>query len=127
MRRTLVLLSLGTMSLFALACSGPSNAPGSTASLDPDALTISARDLAFSTDELSAPAGEPFQIVFDNQESAPHNVSIYRDASLSEAILVEEPFSGPRVVTYDVPPLTAGEYVFRCDLHPDMAGILRAE
>jgi plastocyanin len=115
------------MSVFALACSAPSNVPGSTAPVDPDALTISARDLRFSTDALSAPAGEPFQIVFDNQESAPHNVSIYRDASLSEAILVEEPFSGPRVVTYEVPALAVSQYVFRCDVHPDMKGTLTVE
>jgi plastocyanin len=127
MKRPLTLLAIGAVSVFALACSAPSNAPGSTAPVDPDALTISARDLAFSTDELSASAGEPFQIVFDNQESAPHNVSIYRDASLSEAILVEEPFSGPRIVTYEVPALAAGQYVFRCDVHLDMRGTLTTE
>lgn len=109
------------------ACSGASTASGATAppsSADPGALRIAANDLAFSTAALTAPAGEPFQIVFDNQEGAPHNVSIYRDPSASEKVFVEEPFGGPRIVTYDVPALAAGSYFFRCDVHPDMKGTL---
>jgi plastocyanin len=73
---------------------------------------------------LTAPADKPFQIVFDNQEAALHNVAIYRDASAAEKVLVEEPFSGPAVVTYEVPALGAGTYFFRCDVHPDMRGNL---
>jgi plastocyanin len=106
------------------ACSGASGNPTPSASIDPDALTIEARDLAFSTSALTAPAGSPFQIAFDNQEGAPHNVAIYRDASASEPILVEEPFAGPRVVIYAVPGLAPGSYFFRCDVHPNMQGTL---
>jgi hypothetical protein len=75
--------------------------------MDPDALTIAARDLTFSTTTLASPAGKPFQIVFDNQESEPHNVAIYSDPSATQDVFVEEPFGGPRVVTYDVPALAA--------------------
>jgi plastocyanin len=95
-------------------------------SIDPDAVTIAASDLAFSTSSLSAPADEPFQIAFDNREGAPHNVAIYRDDSATEQVFGSEPFSGPAVVTYDLPPLAAGTYFFRCDVHPDMAGKLTA-
>ena len=80
----------------------------------------------FSTDTLSAPADEPFQIAFDNQEGAPHNVAIYRDSSAAEKLFGEDPFSGPAVVVYDVPALAAGTYFFRCDVHPDMSGELTA-
>ena len=106
------------------ACSSGSNGRTAAPSVDPDALTISARDLAFSTSTLAAPADKPFQIAFDNQESAPHNVAIYRDAAANDAVFAPEPFSGPALVTYDVPALAAGRYVFRCDLHPDMSGQL---
>lgn len=109
--------------VFVAACSA-ADGRAASASIDPNALTISADDLAFSTAALTAPAGEPFQVVFDNRESAPHNVAIYRDRSATEAVFVEEPFGGPRIVTYDVPALAAGSYFFRCDLHPDMSGTL---
>ena len=83
------------------ACSAGSAGRTVEPSIDPDALTIAADDLEFSTSRLSAPADEPFQIAFDNQERAPHNVAIYRDESASEMMFGSEPFSGPAVVTYD--------------------------
>lgn len=110
--------------VFVAACSGSAASATEPPSIDPDALTISANDLKFSTATLSAPAGEPFQIVFDNQEAAPHNVAIYRDASATDKVLVEEPFGGPRSVTYSVPALEPGSYFYRCDVHPDMKGTL---
>jgi len=107
-----------------VGCSGASGNPTPPPSIDTDALSIAARNLAFSTAALTAPAGSPFQIAFDNQEGAPHNVSIYRDASAAEKVLVEEPFAGPRLVVYVVPALEPGDYFFRCDVHPDMQGTL---
>ncbi len=106
------------------ACTGGSAIPTAQPSVGPDALTIEANGLAFSTTSLTAPADKPFQIVFDNQEAALHNVAIYRDASAAEKVLVEDPFSGPAVVVYDVPALGSGTYFFRCDVHPDMSGSL---
>ncbi len=123
--KRLVSSTLITLAIVALAaCSGSSGGPSTVPSVDPGAIAISAKDLQFSTETLSAPADEPFQIAFDNQESAPHNVAIYRDAGAAEEVFVPEPFSGPAAVTYDVPALAAGTYFFRCDVHPDMAGQL---
>ncbi len=119
-------LALVTLALILAACSGGSSGSTPQPSVDPGALTITAKDLQFSTDSLTAPADEPFQIVFDNQESAPHNVAIYRDAAATDDVFVPEPFSGPAAVTYDVPALAAGTYFFRCDVHPQMAGQLTA-
>jgi len=117
--------ALLTIAIVALAaCSAGSSGPAVEPSIDPDALTITADDLAFSTRTLSAPADEPFQIAFDNQEGAPHNVAIYGDDSATEKVFGSDPFSGPAVVTYDVPALAAGSYFFRCDVHPDMSGEL---
>jgi plastocyanin len=120
-----------TSALFALAivvaaCSAGSSGQAAEPSTDPDALRISANGMAFSTSALTAPADEPFQIVFDNQESAPHNVAIYRDSSASEKLFGSDPFSGPASVTYEVPALPAGTYFFRCDVHPEMSGQLTA-
>ena len=117
--------ALITTAIVALAaCSAGASGRAIEPSIDPDALTIAAKDLAFSTSTLSAPADEPFQIAFDNQESALHNVAIYRDSSATEKVFGSDPFSGPAVVRYDVPPLAPGTYFFRCDVHPDMSGQL---
>jgi plastocyanin len=106
------------------ACSSGSTWGAAAGSIDPNALRISAKDLAFSTNALSAPANQPFQIAFDNQEGAPHNVAIYRDSSASQKVFGSDPLSGPAMVTYAVPALAPGTYFFRCDIHPDMSGQL---
>jgi plastocyanin len=124
MNRVLSLGLITTAILALAACSAGSSGRMVEPSIDPDALTIAAKDLAFSTSRLSAPAGKPFQIAFDNQESAPHNVAIYRDSAATQKVLGSEPFGGPGVVRYDVPPLAPGSYFFRCDVHPSMAGQL---
>jgi plastocyanin len=73
----------------------------------------------FDADCLAAPAGKPFEIVFDNMDAGiPHNVAIYTDQSADTPLFVGEVFSGPDVVTYEIPALDAGTYFFRCDVHP---------
>ena len=64
-----------------------------------------------------------FTIHFDNQESAPHNVAIYKDASASEKISVGEIITAAKADQV-VPALTAGTYFFRCDVHTTMTGSL---
>jgi nitrite reductase (NO-forming) len=86
-------------------------------------LVISAEGMAFDTDCLAAPAGTVFTIRFTNDDAGvPHNVSIYTDASARTPLFVGDLVSGPQTVTYHVPALDAGTYVFRCDVHPQMNG-----
>ena len=122
----LLSLTLAAIALVALAACSTSSGQAAEPSIDPNALRISANNLAFSTDTLVAPADEPFQIAFNDQEGAPHNVAIYRDSSAAEKPFGEDPFSGPAVVVYEVPALAAGTYFFRCDVHPEMTGELTA-
>jgi plastocyanin len=90
-------------------------------------VSIAADALAFSTDTLSAPAGEGFTIAFENEEAVPHNVAIYRDRTATDPLFTGETITGPRTVTYQVPELEAGGYFFRCDVHPtQMTGTLEA-
>jgi plastocyanin len=126
MSRLLYGVLVATAIVVLAACSTGSAGRAAQPSVGPDALRISATNLVFSTSTLSAPADEPFQIAFDNQESAPHNVAIYRDSSATEKVFGSDPFSGPAVVVYDVPALAAGTYFFRCDVHPEMSGQLIA-
>jgi plastocyanin len=120
-------LGLAAIVLVMAACSSGATAAvpsGLPASVDPNAIQISAKDLKFSTAQLNAPADKAFGIVFDNQEGVPHNVAIYKDQSASQKIFGQDPFGGPKAVTYQVGPLAAGSYFFRCDVHPDMKGTL---
>jgi plastocyanin/uncharacterized membrane protein len=84
-------------------------------------------DQGFSSDRLTAPAGEAFGLVFDNEDDGvPHNVAIYTDDSAAESLFVGDLVDGPKTVTYDVPALDPGSYYFRCDVHPQMNGTLEA-
>ena len=106
---------------------GSSAAPSATAG-DPGAPTatkidIAAVNIAFDKSELAAPADEPFQIVFANNDAGvPHNVEIKDSAGTS--IFKGEIFPGVETRTYDVPALAAGSYTFICTVHPNMAGTL---
>lgn len=92
----------------------------------PDALGVCAvDDERFDPELLEAPADEPFEIVFANEdEGIPHNVAIYADESAEDARFVGDWIDGPRTVTYEVPALEADSYYFRCDVHPIMDGTL---
>jgi plastocyanin len=89
-------------------------------------LEISAANLAFDRSELVVPADVAVGLVFENRESAPHNIAIYADDSAGQALFVGEVFSGPASRLYRLPALAAGTYFFRCDVHQDMTGSLVA-
>jgi cytochrome c oxidase subunit II len=98
----------------------PSAAPGTTV------VKISADQIAFDLSQIEVPAGEPFVIEFANLEAVPHNVEIYLG---NESIFSGEIITGPATISYQVPALEAGEYVFQCVVHPiaAMTGTLIAK
>ena len=124
MKRIVPLLALAVLAVVMAACSGSASPAAPSASPDPNAIQLSANNLKFSTDSLSAAADKAFQIQFNNQEGAPHNVAIYKDQGASQKVFAQDPFGGPKTVTYQVGPLAAGTYFFRCDVHTDMKGTL---
>jgi plastocyanin len=86
-------------------------------------LTVVAAALAFDTSTIELPADTATTITFDNQDSGvQHNISIYRDETLSEVLFQGELITGPGVVEYAIEALPAGEYYFQCDVHPTMNG-----
>ena len=127
--------SLASLTLAAIlgvvlaACSGGGGgAPATGGGAAEGDVTVSADNLEFDTDRITAPAGEAFTIAFTNAESAPHNIAIYSDESRSETLFQGEVISGPNnTVTYEVDALEAGEYYFQCDVHPDMNGTFVVE
>lgn len=90
-------------------------------------LQLSAQNIAFDTKQLEAPAGQPFQIQFDNLEGVVHNVSIF---SGNEKLFTGDPITGPDAqITYQIDALPPGQYTFICDYHPvpDMTGTLTVQ
>ena len=125
MKRLTLILGLGALAAVLAACSGSSAGTAAPAgSVDPNAIVVTAQDLKFNPTEVSAPADAAFEIVFDNQEGAPHNMKI-SDSTGAEV------FKGEIVtnqkVTYQVPALAAGSYPFICEVHPDMKGTITVE
>jgi len=90
---------------------------------------IAAQNVAFDKPCMTAKAGEPFTLKFDNKEAVAHNVSIHEGADAgSPAVLTGQIITGPRVVDYQVPALKAGRHFYRCDVHPNaMTGTLVAK
>jgi plastocyanin len=90
-------------------------------------IQISAENIEFNTDELTAPAGE-ITIEFDNRDSGiVHNIHIREGTKPNGASIAKTKLeTGPKVQTLTVT-LEAGEYYFLCDAHPNMNGILTVQ
>ena len=108
---------------------GPASAPPSTPSSSAATgavLHISAQNIAFDTNHLEAPAGQAFVLDFDNNDPGiPHNVEI-KDAN-GTSKFKGQIVNGPATISYQVPALAAGSYMFVCDVHPNMTGTLTAK
>ena len=89
------------------------------------AAEIAAENILFTADSLSLAAEAEVTIAFDNRDTGvPHNVAIYTDETATEEIFVGEVFPGPEAMEYTFTSPPAGEYFFRCDVHPTMTGTL---
>lgn len=82
-----------------------------------DGVAVTTSGLAFDPTEISVTAGE---VTFDitNEDDAPHTFTV-DDASLK--IEVDSGGSASGSATFE-----AGEYDFRCEIHPAMTGTITA-
>jgi plastocyanin len=84
---------------------------------------VVAEGIQFDTGTIELPADTESQIVFENRDAGiDHNIAIYPDDTATEALFRGEIFPGPAERTYEVPAISAGEYFFKCDVHPQMNG-----
>ena len=106
-----------------------SAAPGSAAPGSPAAsggaadVSIMASNIAFAPTSVTAPAGRPFTIDFNNMDaSVPHDIYIKDStgADKFEGAII----NGPADTTYNVPALPAGTYTFVCSIHSNMTGTM---
>jgi plastocyanin len=128
-RGALITLILVLASALA-ACSDGSDASepagggtGGTATVENGAVEITAEEsLIFNVDTIEAPAGEDFTITLVNNDTAPHNISIYSEEGGDLLGEVGATAEAGQTVTLDVSALEPGEYYFQCDIHPEMNG-----
>jgi plastocyanin len=123
MKRLLLALSLVAVAAIGAACSSASAKPLPSGPVDANGPTIVAKDMAFSPSTVEIAANKNVTIHFDNQDSAPHNVAIYKDSTASEKVSVGEVISASKTDQV-VPALAAGTYFFRCDVHTNMTGTI---
>ena len=128
MKRFLLTLSLVAAAAISAACSTASAQPAASAPAGPvaDGPTIVAKDMKFAPATVEVKAGTNLTLHFDNQDSAPHNVAIFKDSSASTPISLGEIVSSSKKDQV-VPALAAGTYFFRCDVHHDMTGTIVAK
>ena len=118
------------LALAAAACGGKdSGGPGTAgATCSPHGTTVpeTAKNIAFASTCLAAPAKQDFTIVFDNQDPGiPHDVHLFSDPAMHVSIFAGTLVTGPKSVIYQVKGLPAGTYHFVCDVHPtQMVGVL---
>jgi plastocyanin len=112
-----------------LAMPSPTAAPpgGGVAACEPGGTDLQlaappgAAGTGFDTDCLAVNAAEAYTVTLDNQDTTPHNFSVYTDESATEPLLdgsadIVNPGAS---FTYQGEPIPeAGEFFFRCDLHP---------
>ena len=89
-------------------------------------VEVTAENLEFNAEVIEAPAGEDFTIRLVNDDTAPHNISVYSEEG-GEEIAKGDTAEGGATVETVVPALEPGEYYFVCDIHPNMNGTLVVE
>jgi hypothetical protein len=102
--------------------SGEPGGPPSGAPPGPPAdVIVVAQGIAFVPTSWTGPADRPFKLAFDNEDAGtPHNIAL-KDANGADA-WTGDIFNGVETRVYDVPALTAGDYLFVCSVHPNMTG-----
>jgi plastocyanin len=108
--------------------SASAEASGPAGSSNPNLVVISALEVKFEQATVTAPAGTPFQVQFDNKDpGTPHNITLHLGDVNGAELFKGEIFNGVATRVYDVPALDAGAYAFVCTVHPTMVGTLTAE
>ena len=97
---------------------GTAAAPGEDQGGGGGGVTISASNVQFDTNELTFPADEATTLTFNNEDSVEHNFSIYETEDAEKDIFVGQNVGPGSTTDYEIPATPAGEYFFRCDLHP---------
>jgi plastocyanin len=133
-RRGAILTMILAFGLVLAACSSGSSDSsepaasngGSAVEVTDGVAAVTAADLAFSTNSITAPAGEDFVIRLTNNDSVPHNIAVYAEQG-GDVIATGDVINEGESTEVSVSALEPGTYYFVCDLHPEMNGTLVVE
>lgn len=117
------------IALLVAACSsggGGSARQPAPAIVNDGAVTVTAADLEFDATSIDVDAGQAFTITFVNNDSVPHNISVYTEEG-GERLVEGEVINEGETTEIEVGALEPGTYYFVCDLHPEMNGPLVVE
>jgi plastocyanin len=91
-----------------------------TATGQPVTINLTAQNIAFNMTTITVPAGASVTINFQNNDSVPHNFSLFTNSSATPPALFQgQVISGGGSTTYKfTAPSQPGTYFFRCDVHP---------
>jgi plastocyanin len=113
----------------AVAGGGGNGGASAAPSADPNAetLEVTATNIEFDTETLTAPADTAFNIHFVNEDAGvPHDVDIRSGGG--EVVSDNPLLNDVGEQTYSIAPLAAGDYEFFCSVHPvQMTGTLTVE
>ena len=124
-KRVIVALLAGCL-LFAGACGGgddpaePADAGADNGGADPLPVTVTAANLAFDQDAITAHATHEVELTLANEDSTAHTFTI------EELDVDVEAEAGAEVSTTFTPEET-GTFEFKCRFHPAMTGELTVE
>lgn len=100
----------------------PAGTPELVEPFEGQTVPVVAANVAFDTKQITVRTGGKIRVRFDNRDQAvEHNIAFYKSSTDLSAVSpgsVGTRFPGPAVddTVFDVPP--AGDYFFRCDVHP---------
>jgi plastocyanin len=95
-------------------------------------IDVTAQGIKFLQTQLNVPADQPFTIRFTNKDAGvQHNIAIFSEDPLKNPsatpLFTGQVVTGAASVSYQVPAMKAGNYWFRCDIHPTtMVGTITA-
>ena len=108
--------------------SSSAGSAGPSGSSNLTVVKISAVGIKYEQATVTAPAGTPFQVAFENKDAGVgHNVTLHLGGATGAELFKGQIFNGIETRTYNVPALDAGTYAYVCTVHPTMVGTLTAQ
>jgi len=118
--RASVVVAASVSLLLGVGISGAAEPKQTPCAANGTALEITSFDNKYDKDCMAVPPDQAFTIEFKNEDRGiPHNVSLYDKSSGTEKTLFKGDITNGGTVTYQVSAQPKGNYIFRCDPHPE--------
>jgi serine/threonine protein kinase len=91
----------------------------------PSVVDMTAANMAFVPNQITVFAGKPWRLRLKNEDlEVLHGVMIHRVGASDKELFSAQGFRGPSTQTFDIPALSAGEYVLVDPSHPEMTATI---